>query len=170
MVVTDSDPRSPEATDFDGWYRDAWPRVVRAVEAFTGDAALASDIAADACAKALGRWNARRMPEQPTAWTVAVALNMARKAQQRRNWQRSREPLLHTTREVEAASSDLDLRRAVARLPIRMRTAVALRYFADLPDREVASQMGISEGTVAATLHRARETLRESLKERPSES
>jgi DNA-directed RNA polymerase specialized sigma24 family protein len=52
---------------------------------------------------------------------------------------------------------------AVARLAPRARTAVALRYIADLSEGEVAAVMGITRGTAAATLHKARKRLGELL-------
>ncbi len=53
-------------------------------------------------------------------------------------------------------------------LPPRQRTAVTLHYVADLRVADVAQVMGITEGTVAATLHSARANLAEIL--RPSDN
>lgn len=64
---------------------------------------------------------------------------------------------------VQPPELDLELWEAVRDLPERMRTAVALRYVADLTEREVADIMGIAAGTVAATLHAARRKLAERL-------
>ena len=57
---------------------------------------------------------------------------------------------------------------AVRSLPPRQRTAIVLHYVADMSQEQVAGVMGIAPGTVAATLHAARDTLREKL--RASES
>jgi RNA polymerase sigma factor (sigma-70 family) len=54
----------------------------------------------------------------------------------------------------------------VRELAPRRRLVVFLRYFADLPYREIAALAGISEGTVAATLSQARAALADSLSER----
>jgi len=53
---------------------------------------------------------------------------------------------------------------AVRQLPDRARTAVALRYVADLTEREIAEVMGISRGTVASTLFDARARLAKELR------
>ncbi len=52
------------------------------------------------------------------------------------------------------------VRRAVERLPQRMRAAVVLRFFADLTEAEVAAILGVSQGTVKSTVSRAVAKLR----------
>jgi RNA polymerase sigma-70 factor (sigma-E family) len=52
------------------------------------------------------------------------------------------------------------LRRAIDRLPQRMRTAVVLRYYEDMTEAEVAAALGVSLGTVKSTISRAVAKLR----------
>ena len=52
------------------------------------------------------------------------------------------------------------VRRALDRLPERMRTAVMLRYFEDMTEPEIAATLGISLGTVKSTVSRAVAKLR----------
>jgi RNA polymerase sigma-70 factor (sigma-E family) len=52
------------------------------------------------------------------------------------------------------------LRRAIDRLPHRMRAAVVLRYFEDMSEAEVADVLGVSQGTVKSTVSRAVAKLR----------
>jgi RNA polymerase sigma factor (sigma-70 family) len=61
-----------------------------------------------------------------------------------------------------SGNSDLQdtLRRAVDRLPQRMRAAVVLRYFEDMTEAEVADVLGVSLGTVKSTVSRAVAKLR----------
>jgi RNA polymerase sigma-70 factor (sigma-E family) len=61
-----------------------------------------------------------------------------------------------------SGASDLQhaLRRAVDRLPQRMRAAVVLRYFEDMTEAEVADVLGVSLGTVKSTVSRAVAKLR----------
>jgi RNA polymerase sigma factor (sigma-70 family) len=54
---------------------------------------------------------------------------------------------------------------ALARLPERQRTAVFLRYYADLDYSAIGQALGISIGTVAATLNAAHAALRGQLEE-----
>jgi RNA polymerase sigma-70 factor (sigma-E family) len=52
------------------------------------------------------------------------------------------------------------LRRAIERLPQRMRAAVVLRYYEDMSEAEVAQVLGVSLGTVKSTVSRAVAKLR----------
>ena len=60
---------------------------------------------------------------------------------------------------AEAAALVSDERRQVIaglqRLPARQREALMLRFYLNLPDAQIAIQMGISQSTVRSTMHRA---------------
>ena len=60
---------------------------------------------------------------------------------------------------------DRDLFCAVMQLPDRERTVVHLFYYEDLPVREIAETLHIGESAVKTALHRARNHLKEHLKE-----
>ena len=52
------------------------------------------------------------------------------------------------------------VRRALDRLPQRMRAAVVLRYYEDMSEPEIADVLGVSRGTVKSTVSRAVAKLR----------
>ncbi|HEV2373530.1 MAG TPA: SigE family RNA polymerase sigma factor [Streptosporangiaceae bacterium] len=52
------------------------------------------------------------------------------------------------------------LRRALDRLPSRMRAAVVLRYYEDMSEAEIAEILGISQGTVKSAVSRGVAKLR----------
>jgi RNA polymerase sigma factor (sigma-70 family) len=56
---------------------------------------------------------------------------------------------------------DEELWRAVADLPSRQRSAVAMRFLADLPHRDIAAAIGCSEEAARRSLHEGLKTLRE---------
>jgi RNA polymerase sigma-70 factor (ECF subfamily) len=60
---------------------------------------------------------------------------------------------------------DYDLFRAVQSLPIKERTVVHLFYFEDLSVREISESLHMNESAVKTTLHRARNHLKDCLKE-----
>ena len=51
------------------------------------------------------------------------------------------------------------MRKAVLGLPTRQREVTVLRYFLGLDVKELAQTLGVSEGTVKASLHQARRSL-----------
>ena len=53
-----------------------------------------------------------------------------------------------------------ELWRAVSELPARQRSAVALRFVADLPHREIAAAIGCSEEAARRSLHEGLQKLR----------
>lgn len=60
---------------------------------------------------------------------------------------------------TDSALQDV-MRRALDRLPHRMRVAVVLRYYADMSEAEIAAFLGVSQGTVKSTVSRAVAKLR----------
>lgn len=107
----------------------------------------------------------------PGGWVYTVALNQVRSWMRRRRLERR-----HAERIGRADRAEQDpvtgpvevddaLWDAVRALSPRARMAVALRYLADLPEDEVARLMGVTRGTVAATLHRARASLAVALRD-----
>ncbi|WP_195210271.1 RNA polymerase sigma factor [Actinomarinicola tropica] len=143
-----------------------YPRLVRALgTAFDPEAA--ADAVQEAFIEADRRWRTISGYEDPAAWVRRVALNRLLTGQ--RN-QRRRAEILATIRPVapdDLTADQLDLRRAVASLPDRMRLAVCLHYLADLRIEDVAAAMDIAPGTVKSTLHDARRRLRPLLAELP---
>ena len=64
---------------------------------------------------------------------------------------------------AELPTELIELRAALDRLGERARTVVVLRYFVDLPDREIAALLGCRVATVRSIAHRSLRTLREEL-------
>lgn len=58
------------------------------------------------------------------------------------------------------AAGDSELWQAVERLPARQRSAVVLRYMADLPHRDIAAAIGCSEAAARRSLHEGLSKLR----------
>lgn len=58
-----------------------------------------------------------------------------------------------------------ELRTAVLSLPERHADMFILRYFEDLPNKEIARMLDVTQTTVAVTLHRARKRLQSDLQQ-----
>jgi RNA polymerase sigma factor (sigma-70 family) len=65
----------------------------------------------------------------------------------------------------DATMHDEQLWEAVGELPQRQRSAVALRFLADLPHRDIAAAIGCSEDAARRSLHEGLKTLREVMHE-----
>ena len=52
---------------------------------------------------------------------------------------------------------------AVATLPLSQRAAIVLRYWADLPDDEIAVAIGVRPATVRSLVHRGLASLRKEI-------
>jgi RNA polymerase sigma-70 factor (ECF subfamily) len=68
---------------------------------------------------------------------------------------------------IESGAGAAIVREAVQRLPARQRDALFLRYYLDLDYRAIADVLDVEVGTVSATLHAARTSLRNALQEVP---
>jgi RNA polymerase sigma factor (sigma-70 family) len=145
--------------DFSEWYAASFARVRRAVALAVGDAGLSEEATAEAFARALLHWRSVSGMARPEAWVYRVALNQVRSRLRRNRLEErwlERQQVGHHPPPAEPQTA---LWAAVAQLAPRARTAIALRYVADLSEAEVADAMGITRGTAAATLHKARARL-----------
>ena len=98
----------------------------------------------------------------PEAWAYRVAINLANSHYRRR--QAERRAVARTTADELGAPPDaadaVAVRQAVARLPQRQRSAVVLRYFADLTVAQTAELMACAEGTVKSLTSQGLQALR----------
>jgi RNA polymerase sigma-70 factor (ECF subfamily) len=147
---------------FESVYTAEARRLTAALALSAGSRDLAEDIVSEAFVRALERWPRVSAMESPAGWIYTVAVNLLR-----RRWRRQalehhlfRRLLVPDTQLIDV---DPDLWEAVASLPPRARAAVGLRYIGDMTERQVADVLGVSPGTVAATLHQARRRLAERL-------
>jgi RNA polymerase sigma-70 factor (sigma-E family) len=137
--------------------------LLRAAYLLTGNRADAEDLVQAALAKTYQAWDRIEDREALDGYVRRAMVNT------QISWWRRRRVEEYPTDAIpdqavadHAVASDLSdsLRRAVDRLPQRMRTAVVLRYFEDMTEAEVASTLGVSLGTVKSTVSRAVARLR----------
>ncbi|MEU1011721.1 RNA polymerase sigma factor [Streptomyces sp. NPDC088810] len=113
----------------------------------------------------------REAPRDVSAWAAVVASNLAmdwHRAKRRQERLGERLAALRAPAHASGEETSL-LSLAVARgldgLPAAQRQVVVLRFFADLPVRAIAEELGIPEGTVKSRLHTAVRALRDRLHE-----
>lgn len=150
-----------DAAGFVDRFDELYAVAYRASFVVLGDRHEAEDCAQEAMARALDRWE--RIDGHATAWVARSATNAAIDRWRRR---RRSEP---TAKVIDRASvNDVEIRRdelvAVLRmLPRRQREAVVLRHLLDLTERDTATAMGCSTGTVKSASARGLARLREAL-------
>jgi RNA polymerase sigma-70 factor (ECF subfamily) len=137
-------------------YREHLGDFTRVATAIVGDADAARDAVQDAFATAVRKRRSFRREGTLDAWVWRIVVSAARDVRRRRS---RKQP---DVQELILARAD-DLGLPLHRLSERQREVLFLHYYADLNYAAIASALGISEGTVGATLHAARTTLREAL-------
>lgn len=144
--------------------REIHPKLLGALALHTGNRWVAEELAQETLVRVCQHW--RRVSEMasPRAWTHRVGLNLANSWLRRRGAQRRADARLQAREAVPASRTDeaaaMALRAAIRRLPTRQRTALVLRYYADLSGAQAATAMGCAEGTVRALTHQAITSLR----------
>ena len=144
-------------------------RLVGLLSLQVGDRFVAEELAQDVLLKVCEHWP---RIEDPTAWANRVAVNVAnswwrRRAAERRAADRRRGQ--QVTEPPEDLADAFAVRRAVAALPRRQRTAIVYRYYAGFSIAQTAAAMSCAPGTVRALTHQALRTLRERAALGPSE-
>ena len=140
----------------------------------TGNAQTAEDLTADLFLKVLCRhqsFDAEKAPFE--VWLFRLARNMAvdffrvhkRRADRTVSIEAVREAAGGVSPELRVMEDEVGeaLRQAVARLPEKQRSLVALRYAAGMRNTEIAEITGLSESHVGVLMHRALEKLRKIL-------
>ena len=158
-IVDGAEQASGHRADFAEWYAAQAPRAVATLSAALGDRGLAEECVAEAFARAYARWSKVSTMDSPDGWIYVVALNHARSTERRRRRDQLRSVDVQALPAVAAPEPPDPIWDAVRDLAPQARRAIALRYIADLPEADIARAMGVSRGTVATTLHRARHVL-----------
>jgi len=140
---------------FDTSYR----RLVVQLYAVVGDAAEAEDLVQEAFVRAAARGPGFQRVDNPEAWLRRTAVNLHRNRWRKlRNFGKVR-PQLERPSDLPGLDQHLVVMDALRRLPEQQREVLALHYLADLPVLEIASTLGVPEGTVKSRLMRGREAL-----------
>jgi RNA polymerase sigma-70 factor (sigma-E family) len=153
-------PAAEQATQaVDSLYRAHALGLVRFALMLVGDQTTAEDVVQEAFLGLYQGWHRMRDPGNTLGYLRTAVLNGCRSVHRRRRTWRMR--VIHDPPawSAEAAVMDGEDRRAVltavGRLPVRQREVLALKYYLDLEEKEIARMLGISRGTVSATGHRA---------------
>jgi RNA polymerase sigma factor (sigma-70 family) len=139
-------------------YREQYVGYVQLAYLLVGSATLADEIVQDAFLVARTRWTDIRT--SPGGYLRQVVVNGARGRLRRGRLEDAYRP---DPPPPEATADLIDLRDALRRLPLPQRTAIVLRFWAQLPDEESAAALGCRVGTVRSHISRGIARLRREL-------
>lgn len=174
-VLATGDSGTPAVTR-EGWTADEavaqlyaahWARLVRLSVLLVRDTGLAEEVVQDAFVAVHARWGRLREPEKALAYLRQAVVNRSRSALRHRGVvarHAATQPDSATGPGADDAALAADRRVAVLDalrlLPRRQREVLALRYYLDLSEAEVADTLGISRGSVKTHASRGAATLR----------
>ncbi|CUR54246.1 Sigma-70, region 4 type 2 [metagenome] len=144
-----------------------WRQLVRLSALLVRDLGTAEEIVQDSFVALHDRWGKLRDPDKALAYLRQIVVNRSRSALRHRGVEARHAPLP----EVSPGSDDAALahgRRdlvleALRHLPDRQREVVALRYYLDLSEADIAGALGISRGAVKSHSSRGLAALKLSL-------
>jgi RNA polymerase sigma-70 factor (sigma-E family) len=173
-----TDPADVGRPAFDRFYVESYEDMVRLARALAGSPQHAEDLVQDAFVRMHRHWGSVR---EPGPYLRRCVVNACRSHHRRVGRERRHTVASDMNSGAGLAGEHLSLLRLelpddqsraddadelagpLASLPYRQRAAIVLRYYADLPDAEVATALGCRVGTVASLVHRALERLREEI-------
>jgi RNA polymerase sigma-70 factor (ECF subfamily) len=160
--------QSGDLTAFGRIYREHVARVYALCVRLSADRVFAEQLTQDTFVRAWERIATYRGESTFSAWLRRLAINVVM-TERRTAARRSRRVVTADDETLAAApiersdDTDIDLERAVARLPEGARTVFVLHAIEGYRHDEIAELIGIAEGTSRAQLHHARETLKKEL-------
>lgn len=134
--------------------------LVRLAALLLTDVGASEEVVQDAFVNTMRRWARIRESDKVVAYLRSAVLNGARKRLARR----SPLPRLRALRSEDAGAADAGVADASRRdamlsalrsLPARQRECLALRFYLDLSEAEIATTLGISAGSVKSNASRA---------------
>jgi RNA polymerase sigma-70 factor (sigma-E family) len=169
-IATDHAPEPLRRTvsDLESVYRAEYRSLVRLASLLIDDVGACEEVVQDAFVRVWARGPGLRAPDRLPAYLRSAVLNGARSQVRRRIVRRrhlAAAPDPAPAAETAALAGDptREVLAALRSLPERQREVLALRYYLDLSEADIATTLGISSGSVKTHAHRGLATLAERL-------
>lgn len=161
LVTSPPSPHAQAVSEFSGWVADHQRPLLAFAQLVAGDEQIGEDLLQTALARTYLAWSKiGALGEYPAGYVRRIIVN-ENALMWRHAWKR-RERSMPSPPETEMVEpTPIDTTWALVQaLPVRQRTAIALRFYADLTVAETADAMGCSQGTVKTHTSRAIAKLR----------
>ena len=153
--------------EFADFVRVVSPRLLTSAWMLSGDPHVAEELVQESLARVYTHWRQARA-DNPVAYARRVLVNLHTDRWRKRR----REVLTDTVPEADQSPGHgdrvdlaLDLVRVLQALPRRERECVVLRHYLDLSEKDAATTLGVSTGTVKSSTSRGLAALRAALTE-----
>ena len=160
-------PRWSADEALDQLYAAHWRRLVRLSFLLVRDLGAAEEIVQDSFVGVHAHWSRLRSPELGLAYLRQAVVNRSRSHLRHRavveahaGRRTAESPLPGADSHVEAGARRDAVLEALRGLPERQREVIALRYYLDLSEAEIADALGISRGAVKSHASRGAAALR----------
>lgn len=150
--------------EFEAFYQAHYRQLLAVVSLWLRDSCEAEDLTQEVFSRVWQHWDHVVSLDSPESWMFRVASNACAS-----RWRRLRTALKHGRLGVtEASWSDLsastvDVARGLSTLSLQHRQVLVLHYCLDRSVETIASDLGVSTGTVKSRLSRARAAARSSM-------
>jgi len=152
-----------EPTAFDAFVRARLPALLRFAHAVCGDPHTAADLVQDALERTLLAWSRLESRDEPEGYVRRIMVNRNISIWRKFGRERTTDPLdlMDTGTGHHDRHFDSDLWQAIQQLPPKQRAVIALRYYEDLSEADIARTLGCSVGTVKSQASKAMAKLRD---------
>jgi RNA polymerase sigma-70 factor (sigma-E family) len=161
-------PASELDDEFRGFVLGSQARILRFAELLTGDRHVAEDLTQHGLAKLYASWR-RLRNGNPEQYVRRCVVNANTDRWRRGTWRENAQAAIPERSDHFDLASSLAERdfvmRALAELTPTERAVVALRYYNDLSESEIADELSMPAGTVKSTAARALRKLRVAIDE-----
>lgn len=135
---------------FAAFFVEVWPYAVRLAGLMAQDASLGEELAQDVLSRMYRSWDSI---EQPYGYLRRALVNAVNNQTRIERTSRLKLPLVASSDRVDPDTDHMA--DAIAALPVRQRTVIVLRYYADLPEADIAQALNCRPGTVKSLASRA---------------
>ena len=139
--------------------------IYRAAYAYLGDSHEAEDVVSDVLMKYFSVCETLdiKTAEHLKAWLLRTTINRCKDIRKSFRWKRT--TALEDVHKAEFGwtEAELDVKRAVDKLPEKYKAIVYLYYYEEYKTEEIARILSLPKGTVVSRLKRARDRLRDVL-------